>query len=130
MKIFISYKFTGEDKKELDKIMNIICNSLKKSGHLPYCTLWDKELQSKSKKELFKGAMKKIDESDTLLVFSKSDDKSEGMLMEIGYSMAKGKRIILLIKKDIQKTHLRELIEQIYEFESLKDLEEAVKKIK
>ncbi len=127
--IFVSYKYTGEDKKELDKIMRLICDGLKKNNHNPYCTLWDNELQKKGKKELFKTAMNKIDNSDMLLVFLNGNDKSEGMLMEIGYSMAKKKKIVLIVKKDIKNTHLRELIEQVYEFNNLKDLEEVIKKI-
>jgi len=127
--IFISYRATGEDKNELNKIMKKVYLGLEKKGYNLYCILWDLELQTKGKKELFKSTMKKIDNSKILFVFSKSEEKSEGMLMEIGYAMAKGKKIVLLIKKDVKKTHLRELIEQTYEFENLKDLDKVIEGI-
>lgn len=127
--IFVSYKYTGEDKSELGKIMKVICEGLKKKGHNPYCTFWDNDLQAKAKKEIFKTAMYKIDNSDILLVFLNSDNKSEGMLMEVGYSMAKRKEIILLVRKEIKNTHLRELIEQVYEFNNLNDIKDVIKNI-
>ena len=128
-KIFISYKFTGENKKELEKEIKSICNSLGKKGHSSYCSFLDKNLEGKEKEDIFKSAMDEIDKSDTLFVFLKKEDSCEGMLMEIGYAMAKKKKIILAIKKDVKNTHLRELIEEVYEFDSLKDLEGVIEKL-
>lgn len=129
MKAVISYKFTGENQKELENTMKILCDALSKKGHSVYCTLFDKGLKGVSKKDLFKKALDQIDKSDALLVFLKGEEKSEGMLLEVGYAIAKKKKIILMIRKGISNTHLRELIEQVYEFNDVKDLEEVIKNI-
>ncbi|MDD5192597.1 MAG: nucleoside 2-deoxyribosyltransferase [Candidatus Nanoarchaeia archaeon] len=121
MKIQIAYKFTGEDRKQLEKDMKKVCSALKSKGHDVYCTLFDKNLP-KTKKELFQNAFNRINNSEIILVLIKSEDKSEGLLMEVGYSIANKKRIILAIKNAVKNTHLRDLVEEIIEFEDIDDL--------
>ena len=67
-----------------------------------------------------------LDKSDCLLAFVKSEEKSEGMLLEIGYAIAKKKKFILAIKKDAKTVFLREMANQIIEFDNLKDLYEKL----
>jgi hypothetical protein len=43
MKIFISYRFTGEDLTELEKFMKQVCSALQQSGHQPLTTFWKNE---------------------------------------------------------------------------------------
>ena len=130
MKFFIAYKFKGEEPKELEKAMKIVCQALEEGSHGNYCTLWDKNIQSVNKSVLFNHAFQEIDKADGVLVFMKSEEKSEGMLIEIGYAMAKKKRIILLIKKSIKNTRLRDLIKEKIEFDNLEELKEKLKQLK
>lgn len=44
------------------------------------------------------------------------------MLLEIGYALAKKKKIILAIKKDIETTFIRAMADEVIEFEDVKDL--------
>jgi len=121
MKIHIAYKFTGEDRKKLEKDMKKICSILRNKGHEVFCTLFDNNLP-KLKKELFNNAFNKIDNSEVVLVLIKSEDKSEGLLMEVGYSIANKKRIVLAIKDAVKNTHLRDLIDEVIEFKDIEDL--------
>ncbi len=65
----------------------------------------------------------KLKKSDSLLIFLLSKEKSEGMLLEVGIAKAFDKKIILLKKKDIKIGLLKDVADNIIEFESLKDLE-------
>ena len=74
--------------------------------------------------------MKELDDSDCILAFVKSEEKSEGMLIEIGYALAKRKKFILAIKKDIETTFIKEMADQIIEFEGLNELYNKLSKLK
>jgi len=79
--------------------MTEFCESLESAGHGYYCSFLDKEMRKDiGKQERIENAFKKIDELDGVIALAKSDDKSEGMLLEYGYAAAKGKKIILFIK--------------------------------
>jgi len=133
MKIALSYKFTGENYNELKKFLDSVCNSLKKAGHEPWGTYTKKEEFDKNKtplKEIMLTALNFIDNSDCHLAIINSKEKSEGMLLEIGYSYAKKKRIIVAIKKGIKTTWIRKLIKEVIEFSDINDLSKKLEKIK
>jgi nucleoside 2-deoxyribosyltransferase len=122
MKIFIAYKFTGETRESLENTVGDLTRFLKEKGHDVYCTLLDKNIQAQTKNVLFDFALKEIDKSEVLMIFLQSKDKSEGMLMEVGYAMAKNKRIVLLVSKEVKKTHLMDLVKEKYKFNDMNDL--------
>lgn len=124
MKLYVAYRFTGEDPKELDETLKHICNLLTKAGHNNYCSFFDPDMLNLGNKNVMTKALKEIDKSDCLVVFIKSEDKSEGMLMEIGYALAKKKKIFLLIKQGVKTTFVREIADKIVEFKNLKELGE------
>src|SRR3989344_4543187 len=114
MKIQLAYRFTGEDREKVIEILKKIVDILENKDHDVYCSALDSNIVN-TEKEIFENAFKKLNDADVLLILMISEDKSEGMLMEAGYATAKGKKIILAIKKDVQNTHLRELIDDILE---------------
>jgi nucleoside 2-deoxyribosyltransferase len=128
MKIQLAYKYTGEDKQKVVSLLEKVRETLKKRGCETYVPVFDKSVPE-SKKELFNRTLNKIDEQDILLVLLFSEDKSEGMLLEIGYCLAKQKKFILAINKDIKNTHLRDLADDIIEFLNLEDLIEKLKNL-
>lgn len=130
MRWYIAYKFTGEDSKEVRGILNNLCSILESNGHKNYCVLLDNNLIDKGEKEIFDNALNEIDNCDGVLIFVKSEKKSEGMLIEAGYALAKGKRLVLIIQKDIKNTRLRELIEEVIEFEDIDELKDKLKNLK
>jgi len=124
-RVFISYRFTGEDPKELKKIIPQIHEAVEKAGHDHYSTIFDSEQfanQKWSGKQIMEKAFKEIDKSDLILFFVKSPEVSQGMLVELGYSLAKKKRIILAIKKEIRDIIFRRQIDEVIEFEDLEEL--------
>lgn len=128
MKCYIAYRFTGEDIEERKEIMKRICDIFTEHKHDNYCTLWDEEqLSKKPKKDLFKHAYNEIDKADCLVAFINSEKKSEGMLIEIGYAVAKGKKFVLIIHKDGKTVYLKDIADQVIEFENLDELKDRLK---
>jgi nucleoside 2-deoxyribosyltransferase len=103
--IFLSYRFTGEDINELTETLGKILSALRSVGHMVYCSIEDEKWfreNHRTNKEILKHALGRLDKSDVILAFVKSDQKSEGMLLEIGYMMARGKSFALALKREIK----------------------------
>jgi len=133
MKIFISYKFTGEKIEDLKEIIGKICSSILKSGHNRYCPFNSEDFYKSNKlanRQILEHALNELDSADCILAFIKSEEKSEGMLLEIGYAKAKNKKFILAIKKGIKTTFLREIADKIIEFETIEDLTKRLENLK
>ena len=122
--IFLSYRFTGEDINELTETLGKVLLTLRSVGHTVYCSIEDEKWfreNHRTNKEILKHALERLDKSDVILAFVKSDQKSEGMLLEVGYMMAKGKSFALALKRETKTTFLAELAEPLIEFDSIDD---------
>lgn len=129
MKVFIAYRFTGEDPKVLKETIQNICHSLEKAGHEPFCSFWKEDYYKENKftnKQILEYALAELDKSDVYLAFIKSEDKSEGMLMEAGYALAKKKKFYLAIRKGVPTVFLREFADRVIEFKELDELYEKL----
>lgn len=122
MKVFVSYRATGEDQQTLLDDLRIIADAVYAAGHEPYCT----HLQQADTPDIdkVKSALAKIDESDALLVFVNSSDLSEGMSLEIGYAYGK-KPIYVFAKRDVYLVSF-ELADSITEWDDLAELDSKV----
>lgn len=133
MKIFISYKFDNENPTELEAFMNNIKSALNKSNHEMITTFFDKNEFEKTKatmRQIMDRAMNYINKSDAILCIIKSKEKSEGMILEIGYAIAKNKKIILAIQKGIESRWIKHYSEKIIEFETLQELYKKIEVLK
>jgi nucleoside 2-deoxyribosyltransferase len=133
MRIFVSYRFTGEDPDQLRTVIHEICSSLENAGHQTFCSFWKGDFYKENKfthKQILNYALDELERSDMYLAFVKSEDKSEGMLIEAGYAIAKNKKVYLAIKKGIRTTFIREMADKIIEFETLDELYQALNKLK
>lgn len=129
MNIFVSYKFTGEDPKELEQTFGVLCALLRKHGNTVYCSIEDEswyQAQKRTNKEIMDRAFTKIDECDMFLAVVRSNEKSEGMLVEIRYAMAKKKTFMLALKSDVKTTSIHQMADGVIEFEMLDDLLEQL----
>lgn len=130
--IFLSYRFTGEDINELTETLGKILAALRSVGHTVYCSIEDEKWfreNHRTNKEILKHALERLDKSDIILAFVKSDQKSEGMLLEVGYMIARGKSFSLALKHGIKTTFLAELAEPLIEFDSIDDLCDKLTKV-
>jgi nucleoside 2-deoxyribosyltransferase len=130
MKLFISYKFTGEDPSLLKEGLGGICSAISDAGHTTFCNYNSENLYQESKftvKQIMEHALQELDQCDTLLAWMNSDNRSEGMLIEIGYAKAKGKKIILAIREGVNAHSSRGVADTVIEYSDLSDLFESLK---
>jgi nucleoside 2-deoxyribosyltransferase len=130
--IFLSYRFTGEDINGLTDTLGKILASLRSVGHTAYCSIEDEKWfreNHKTNKEILQHALERLDKSDVILAFVRSDQKSEGMLLEIGYMMARGKSFALALKRGTKTTFLSEVAEPLIEFDSVDELCDKLTKV-
>lgn len=132
-KIFVAYKFTGENVKELKITIPKICSALKNSGYSTYCTIFDEDQfnnENWSGKKIMQKAFKEIDSSDACLFFVRTPEESKGMLIEMGYSFGKQKKIILAVQKDLEENHFSRHIDEKIEFDTFENLLIKLKNLK
>lgn len=132
MKIFISYRYTGEDPEILKEIVQDLGKSLEKAGHSHFCSFWKNGFFNENKfthKQILNYALDELEKADVYLAFVKSEDKSEGMLIEAGYAIAKNKKFWLAIKKGAHTVFLREMADKIIEFETMEELYSKLSKL-
>lgn len=130
--IFLSYRFTGEDTNELTETLGKILSALRSVGHTVYCSIEDEKWfreNNRTNKEILAHALERLDKSDVILAFVKSDQKSEGMLIEVGYMLAKDKTFALALKRGIKTTFLAEIADPFIEFDSIGDLCDKLTKV-
>jgi nucleoside 2-deoxyribosyltransferase len=127
MRIYISYKFSGSDPKELKQKLTQISEAL---NHETF--IFNRDLQEWGNRYfpedmIMKKAMEEIEASDALLAFVNTSKKSEGMLLETGFAKAKEKPLILVIKKGLKFRFLRDLADFTIEFDDFKEILPALK---
>lgn len=132
MKIFIGQAVTGEDIENLKDECSKVQDALSKAGHESYCTILEgNEFENEDAKMKLEHAFEEIDKSDAFLAIIRGEKRSEGMLMEIGYTLSKKKKLIVAIKKEVRdKTYVDELADQVIEFEDINDLCEKLGDLK
>jgi hypothetical protein len=133
MKGFISYRFTGESEKDLKDLLIPIQNKLKEIGVDAYCNILEKGFEIRSKnfkpQDYVFDAFKTLNNVELLFVLITSEGKSEGMLMEVGYSLAKLIPIIVAVKSDVKGTYLPGMAKLVINFDDTDDLLKKITKI-
>lgn len=130
MNILIAYRFTGEDPVELGETLGKIAGTLRSAGHYVYCSIEDEtwfRAEKRTNGDIMRHAFEQLNNSDIVLAFVRSDEKSEGMLLEVGYAMGKGKRIALALKRGVKTTSIQDMADPVIEFDSVDDLCEKLK---
>lgn len=133
MKGFISFRFTGEAKEDLEALLIPVHGALKEAGVDAYCTLLDTSLPDRSvnykpENYLF-DAFEKLKTSDVIFVVLKSEEKSEGMLIEVGYALAKNIPVIVAVQESVTNTYLPGVGTLSFVWSDINDLVSKIKDI-
>lgn len=139
MKIFLSVSYSsqidpignvlGDYRKQLEASISVI----ESSGHEVFCAprndAW--KLNALSPADALTLDLQNIDESDILVAWLDTTI-SAGMQLELGYALAKNKRIILLMQKDVPLAYINQGLEataatQLIRYSSQVDLAEKLK---
>ena len=132
MKFFISYRFTGEDPAKLKPILESIQETLKAGGHKNYCSFdWQSHFEKNdfSNAQILRHSLKELDGADVVLAFVNSPEMSEGMFLEIGYALAKKKKIYLLIREGVKTAFVGEIADKVMEFKEVDEIPRLVKSL-
>ncbi len=104
-KVFISFAYTGQDKKLVESRIGKLYQILKGAGLDPYCNLYDRNCDGFSEPGQFvKAAIDEIEKYDALLAVVASEHRSQGQLMEIGAALALGKPVYTLMHASAKST--------------------------
>ena len=129
--IFIGQAVTGMNIDYLRRETEKITNALMKIGYIVYSTI-EKEGKNtfKRKGDWVLHAFEEINKNEIFLAIVRNEHRSEGMLIEIGYSLAKKKKIILAINENVKNTYLRDFADIIIEWKNIDDLIKKIEKLK
>lgn len=97
MNFFISYRFSDLSKEDLDKLITPIYNLIK-FRYPVFCNFYKDEYYKQhnyTAKQIMKDCFNHIDNSDIIICLVDTNKYSCGMLLEIGYALAKNKKIIV-----------------------------------
>ena len=128
MKLFLSFRYTGETAKNLQGFFYPVRDALIARGDEVYLSLDDLDTWGETAlpmKEKFARTFRVLADSDVLLVVVRSSDRSEGMLMEVGYALAQNKPIYLAAQSGVQ-TYVRDVATKVLEFTGQAELLEKL----
>ena len=131
-KALIAFRFSGENVSRIMPLLTTVRDSLKRNGVEAYCTLFDEDRfkdKSVKDKEIMAHAFYLIDNSDILFLVQSSEERSEGMLLEVGYSIAKGIIVVVATKSGVRNTYLPEMGTVAFEWSDPEDLSEKIDKL-
>jgi len=133
MKIFVAYRYTGEDINALKIILTKIKDILESRGGNVFCSLFlDEHFESKgfSSQEIYAYCLQKLEEHDIIFFLIKSKDKSTGMKLELEQAVKNNKKIILAIQNNLHFPEFRRAAHQIIRFDGLPNLYDLLSEFK
>ena len=124
-KVFVAYKQTGEDPEQLRVLLTAVVEAWKSRGFDVHCTLFDQErfkAEGMTAKMIMAQAISTINRCEFLFVVQTSNEKSEGMLMEVGYCFGTHMPIIVGTKLGVENTYVPQLAFSTFDWANVEDL--------
>ncbi len=133
---FISYRFTGETPASINALVTPVQQTLQDMGHQAYVNFHDADLQPGTDNHNTFGpqdyifhAFQKINQVDFAVALVTTDEKSEGMALEIGYAAAQNKPTIIAVKDGVTKTYLPTIGTVSFTWRDYDDLQQQLRAI-
>lgn len=130
MKVFLSYRFTGEDLNELGKILAGIKSVLTEHDHQVFCSFDEEENfkeQGLTSEQIYDYCLRVQEDSTVFLAFVKSEHHSSGMQKESRKAQELGQKYILLIRRGLDFPEYRKMANMIIEYSSYEELYDHLK---
>lgn len=121
-KIFVSYRFSGEDMAVLKSIMDRITSIINAKGCDFFCSFYKEDYFKEhklNKEQRYEYYKKNVLDSDVILFFIKTADKSGGMEFELDLAKKHDKKIVIAIKNDLDFQNFRNDADEVIEFGDL-----------
>lgn len=128
MKTLIAFRYSNEDITVLEPMLFSVKKALESKGVESYCTIFSKDRNDSllKPKDWMQHAFKIIDNCDFLFVVQHSQHKSEGMLMEVGYAIAKNIPIVVAAKNSIKDSYLSDMASYTIRWNNLAVLKSSI----
>jgi hypothetical protein len=132
MKLFCSYACTGEDVDAVTSRMQLVVDTLRKSGHEPYCPLFDavntKLYANGDMPGVFQNAFGHLMKQDALVAIISSPRKSEGQLIEIGAALSHNIPVYLFQHESAQASlsYIPQIVSQTHTWTTQEELVSAL----
>jgi len=124
MKVFVAYDMDGaEERQNVLNTLELISNALHAAGVESYSAHVQHDNEPSG--ATIRAALEKIDGCDAVLAFVQSENISEGMSLEIGYSYVR-KPIYVFAKRGVVLPSF-ELADSVAEWDSLDEIEHLIK---
>lgn len=131
-RVFVAYKHTGEDPEKLREILTLVKDAFSSVGVEVRCTFFKEDhfkREAMTPRAIMEHAFRIIDDGcDALFVLQSSANKSEGMILEVGYCRAKGVPVIVAVQKGVSNTYLPEMGDHTFSWETPKQLINGIHK--
>jgi hypothetical protein len=124
-KIFISHRYTGENPKKLNIILNKLEQVLSSSGHDVFHSMQMEKYfieNGFTGKEILEECFEIQKDKDVFLAFVKSPKKSYGMEQESEKAREYGQKYVLAIRKGLDFECFRKCSDKVIEYSSLSEL--------
>lgn len=131
MGYFIAYRHTGVDSVYLEQLLSVARDAFASAGIDIYCTFFDEnefQKQSMNPRQIMDHAFAKIELMDGLFVLIDGDEKSEGQLMEVGFSIAR-KIPLIVAKREGVSTYVDKMADDVFTYNDLDDLRQKIARI-
>lgn len=130
MAYLLSYRHTDADPEQLKQLLPAVWDAFTSINEPVYSTYFENaefRASHTAPKDVLMHAFNKIDELQGLFVIQDSEERSEGMLMEIGYCMAKNYPICVATRRGVHDTYLPTMVSNHFYYETIDDLTEKIR---
>lgn len=130
MRTFIAHRVSGEDPKALRRLVTKIRTALRAAGlDEVYCVFLDSKLDPNTlgPKATMNHAFRKIGGCDFVFVLLHSEQKSEGVLMEVGFAFGCDIPMVVAVQEGVTDTYIPEFADQVIWWRGVDDLCEAIR---
>ena len=120
-KIFLSYRFTGEDPNQLNEILRNINSKLTSKGYDVFCSfLLENYFRERemSIEQIYNYCLREQESCDIFMPLINSNHRSSGMELELEKAKELRQRQILLIRKGLEFTQFRNSSYKVIEYET------------
>jgi hypothetical protein len=124
MKIFLSYRYTGEDPEQLRPYLAEISECLRSVGYDVFNSFeFEREFRENGQeyRAILDYCLKKLVECDTVLALVRSTEHSNGMREEITLAKQQNRRIVLAVQEGIE-SEFSALAHDAFAYSSMEDL--------
>lgn len=131
-KIFVAYRHTGESEESLTNLLVPVTDTLQAQGLEVYCSFFQESMfqaRQTTPREIMQHAFFVLSTCDALLVLQRGMDKSEGMLMEVGWCLSARIPVIVAQGPDTGYTYLPSMSDWNLRWETVDDLRATLREL-